>query len=45
MYYDPENQQWDDGSLAIGRKVCEIFHPYYEAELVQRDLERHACAA
>lgn len=45
MFYDPENQQWDDGSLAIGREVCEIFHPYYEAELIQHDLDRHARAA
>jgi hypothetical protein len=45
MFYDPENQQWDEGSLAIGKEVCEIFHPYYEAEAIQRDLKKFTRAA
>ena len=45
MFYDPENQQWDDGSLAIGREVCQIFHPYHAVDEIQRDLDRYARAA
>jgi hypothetical protein len=45
MFYDPENQQWDDGSLAIGHDVCDIFQPYHAVDAIQRDLKRFAKAA
>lgn len=31
MVFDPDNQEWDSGSLRIGEKVCDIFVPYAEA--------------
>lgn len=31
MVYDPENQEWDADSLAIGKAHCEIFRPYFES--------------
>lgn len=30
MVYDPDQQEWDQTSLDIGRLVCDIFCPYYE---------------
>jgi hypothetical protein len=45
MFFDPENQQWDEGSLAIGREVCQVFHPYHAVDEIQRDLDRYARAA
>ncbi|MEX2381310.1 MAG: hypothetical protein WD490_02915 [Opitutales bacterium] len=32
MVYDPDNQKWDETSIKIGRKVCELFIPYTETE-------------
>lgn len=32
MIYDPDNQQWDESSLNIGRQVCDIFAPYTETD-------------
>jgi hypothetical protein len=45
MFYDPENQQWDDGSIAIGRDVCDIFRPYHDIAAIEADLKRFASAA
>ena len=45
MFYDPENQQWDDGSIAIGRDVCEIFRPYHDIAAIESDLCKFASAA
>ncbi|MCC5806197.1 MAG: hypothetical protein JJU00_07700 [Opitutales bacterium] len=32
MVYDPDNQQWDEASLNIGRQVCTIFAPHSETD-------------
>lgn len=40
MLYDPENQEWDETSLDIGKHYCEIFRPYYESEAFRDDLAR-----
>jgi Domain of unknown function DUF1828 len=45
MFYDPENQEWDENSVAIGTRHCEIFRPYFEDELIRSDLTRLALAA
>jgi hypothetical protein len=45
MIYDPENQEWDGNSLAIGERHCEIFRPYFESELIGADFARLALAA
>lgn len=42
MIYDPDIQEWDDTSLSIGRSVCDIFCPYYEAALFEDALGRIA---
>ena len=39
MFYDPDAQQWDSDSLNIGRNVCKIFEPYFEAEKISKALE------
>jgi sporulation protein YlmC with PRC-barrel domain len=44
MFYDPDNQQWDDSSLSIGRDVCDIFRPYHEVAAIENDLVRYAQA-
>lgn len=41
MLYDPENQEWDEDSLEIGKHYCEIFHPYYESDAFRDDLSRY----
>ncbi|MBV8213715.1 MAG: hypothetical protein JOZ08_10905 [Verrucomicrobia bacterium] len=35
MVYNPDNQDWEDSALAIGRSVCEVFCPYFEQDKVQ----------
>jgi hypothetical protein len=40
MFYDPDNQEWDDESLRIGQNVCEIFFPYFEADNITKALFR-----
>jgi len=40
MFYDPDNQEWDDESLRIGKNVCEIFLPYFETDGIKTALER-----
>ena len=39
MFYDPDNQQWDEESLRIGQNVCEIFLPYFETDSIVKALE------
>ncbi len=37
MIYDPDGQNWDDVSLAIGNDVCDLFAPVYERDrIIQR---------
>ncbi len=45
MFYDPDNQQWDDESLRIGKAVCEIFQPYFETDRIGEELARYKQAA
>jgi hypothetical protein len=35
MVYDPDNQDWENTALAIGRSVCEVFCPYFEQDKVE----------
>lgn len=42
MIFDPDIQEWDENSRAIGERHCEIFRPYFESELIQADLIRLA---
>jgi hypothetical protein len=42
MFYDPDNQQWDEESLRIGKNVCEIFLPYFEMDDIKKALEKAA---
>jgi hypothetical protein len=41
MFYDPENQKWDDETLNIGRSVCEVFEPYFESERISQAFSRY----
>jgi hypothetical protein len=45
MFYDPENQEWDEDSKRIGENVCEMFHPYFEVDKISADLDRYRNAA
>jgi hypothetical protein len=45
MFYDPENQEWDDDSKRIGENVCEIFHPYFETDKIGAALDDYRNAA
>jgi hypothetical protein len=31
MIYNPDQQDWDETSLKIGREVCDLFCPYFES--------------
>ena len=42
MVYDPDNQQWDEDSLTIGKAVCEIFCPYFEQDTIEAGLAQVA---
>lgn len=42
MIFDPDKQDWDDTALSIGRNVCDIFCPYYEANSLEEALARVA---
>ena len=41
MFYDPENQKWDNETLNIGKNVCEIFEPYFETDKISKSLSRY----
>ena len=45
MFYDPENQQWDDHSQRIANDVCEIFQPYFETDKISAALDSYREAA
>lgn len=45
MFYDPDNQEWDDDSKHIAETVCEIFHPYFETDKIGAELDRFREAA
>jgi hypothetical protein len=38
MVYDPDQQDWDESSLAIGRSVCEVFCPYFDQAAIAAGL-------
>ncbi len=38
MVYDPDNQDWDDMSLAIGRDVCTFFAPVHDRQQIIEQL-------
>lgn len=42
MIFDPDKQDWDDTALSIGRSVCDVFCPYYEANSFEDALGRVA---
>lgn len=39
MIYDPDKQQWDETTLNIGRKICDLFCPYTETQAIHHFLE------
>jgi hypothetical protein len=45
MFYDPDNQEWDDDSKRIAEDVCEVFYPYFETEKIDKALEPYKKAA
>lgn len=45
MFYDPDNQEWDDDSKRIAEDVCEIFHPYFESDKISSALDNYREAA
>ncbi len=45
MFYDPDNQQWDEESLRIGQDVCEVFYPYFDTDKIDKALEPYKEAA
>jgi hypothetical protein len=40
MFYDPDNQQWDEESIHIGKNVCEIFLPYFDTTSIIKAIDR-----
>jgi len=40
MVYNPDQQDWDDTSLNIGREVCDLFCPYYETDQINDTLDK-----
>lgn len=40
MVYNPDEQDWDDTSLAMGREVYDVFCPYHDASEIQRQLKK-----
>ena len=42
MFFDPDNQQWDEESLRIGQNVCEVFLPYFDTSGIIKALERES---
>ncbi len=45
MFYDPDNQEWDDDSRHIAENVCEIFHPYFDTDRISVALDEYRNAA
>ncbi len=44
MVYNPDQQEWDDTSLKIGREVCDLFCPYYETDQIDDTLSKLSVA-
>jgi len=42
MVFDPDQQEWDDTALNIGRSVCDVFCPYYEVQELETALDHVA---
>lgn len=42
MVYDPDQQEWNDTALSIGRSVCDIFCPYFDSAALGDALGRVA---
>lgn len=42
MIYDPDKQEWDETTLKLGRKVCDLFCPYFETDQIGDLLRRVA---
>ncbi len=42
MIYNPDEQEWDETSLQIGRDVCDLFAPYYDTAMLH-DFLKEAC--
>lgn len=40
MFYDPENQKWNDETIRIGKSVCDIFEPYFDTDKIAKALEK-----
>lgn len=39
MIFDPDQQEWNETALKIGRAVCNVFCPYYESESLEAALK------
>lgn len=44
MIYNPDQQDWDETSLKIGREVCDLFCPYFERDQIKDALIRFKAA-
>ena len=42
MVYDPDQQEWDHTSLEIGRRVCDVFCPYFEKAVIDEAIRKCA---
>jgi hypothetical protein len=40
MVYDPDKQDWEDTALEIGRKVCDLFCPYFETQEINAFIDK-----
>lgn len=40
MVYDPDQQDWDETSLKIGREVCDLFCPYFDTDQIDEAMDR-----
>ena len=36
--YDPDQQKWDESSLAVGSSVCEVFCSYFDQAAIDAGL-------
>ncbi len=45
MVYDPDQQQWDETSMAIGDAVCHVFCPYFDTDRLSSLLLRNQVCA
>ncbi len=40
MVYDPDQQEWDETTLNIGRAVADLFCPYFETDSIHAAVDR-----